>query len=365
MDVLQHKWLTQGDKTAAFEKQFASFLGADSGCCAVASCTAALHMALLLGNIGPGDEVILPGLTFVADLNVVWMTGATPVLADARSLDDWNISADRIAAKITPRTRAVIIVHFAGYPCDLDDIIALCQHHNLLLIEDAAHAIGATYQGKKCGTWGDFGCFSFFSNKNMAVGEGGMLAIRDTHLLEKARLMRSHGMTHSTIDRHRGMVESYDVALPGLNYRIDEMRAALGLVQLSKLEWMNTQRRKRVRAYQEMLAAIPEIRIPWNHLSEHKTSSFHIFPVLLPAGSDRPSFMAFMKEHGIQTSIHYPSFKEFSFYRDKISANLPIASEISHRTVTLPLYPDLAIDKILYVCKHITEFFSNTKEQTT
>ena len=242
LDVLQRRWLTMGDKTLEFERKFTEHLGGQVDSCAVSSCTAALHLALLIGGISAGDEVILPGLTFVADLNVVWMCGAVPVVADSTSLHNWNISVDDIRCKITPRTRAVIVVHFAGYPCDLEAISALCRRQGLLLIEDAAHAAGAEYRNRKCGTWGDIGCFSFFSNKNLAVGEGGMLVSGDPKIVQRARLLRSHGMTHTTSERHQGAVSGYDIVMPGLNYRLDEIRAALGLVQLSKLEWINNRR---------------------------------------------------------------------------------------------------------------------------
>lgn len=357
MDVLNRKWLTQGNKTSQFETEFATYLGDHAHCVAVSSCTAALHMALLLGEIAQGDEVILPGLTFVADLNVVWMTGAVPVVADATSLTDWNIDPDDIERKITGKTRALMVVHFAGYPCDMERIIHLCQKHNIVLIEDAAHAVGASISGKKCGNWGDFGCFSFFSNKNLAVGEGGMLSIKNDQLSQKARLLRSHGLSHSTIDRHRNLAKSYDVLMPGLNYRIDEMRSAIGLIQLSKLDSMNRKRQELSHLYRIALKEIHEIAIPWENLSTSAAPCYHIFPVLLPQKTDRFRFMEYMNNHGIQTSIHYPSFKDFSFYRDKISDPLPVSSEISRRVVTLPLYPGMSAEDIHYITDRITTFF--------
>lgn len=171
MAVLQSRWLTAGPKTKEFEDNFTEYLGGNVQCCTVSNGTAALHMALLIAGVGPGDEVILPGLTFVANLNVVKMTGATPVLADSKSLADWNIAPEDIARKITPRTKALIIVHYAGYPCDMDELHTLCRQNNILLIEDAAHAVGATYQGRKCGTLGDMACFSFFPTKIWRLGK--------------------------------------------------------------------------------------------------------------------------------------------------------------------------------------------------
>ncbi len=201
-----------------------------------------LHLALILLALKDDDEVLISGLSFVAALNVTRLCRAIPVLVDSKSYQNWNISTKDIIKKITPRTKALILVHYAGYPCDMDEITDLCLKNNIVLIEDTAHAVGAKYNGRQCGTFGDIGCFSFFTNKNLSVGEGGMIVTKDPELHEKIRLLRSHGMTSLSIDRHRGKSISYDVLIPGLNYRIDEMRSALGIVQLSKLDKNNTRR---------------------------------------------------------------------------------------------------------------------------
>ena len=361
MAVLQSRWLTAGAKTREFEEKFAEYLGGNVRCCAVSSGTAGLHLALLIAGVGPGDEVILQGLTFVSDLNIVEMTGATPVLADSTSLIDWNISPEDVARKITPRTRAVIIVHYAGYPCDMDALTALCRKNNILLIEDAAHAIGASYRDKKCGTLGDMAFFSFFSNKNLAVGEGGMFVSAREDYMKHATLLRSHGMTSLTVDRHAGNTISYDVQLCGLNYRIDEIRAALGIVQLDKLENNNRKRSRWMNRYMERLADIDELTIPWQSMPAHRTSSFHIFPVLLSRHVDRKGFMGFLKEKGIQTSIHYPAFVQFSYYRTRIKERLDIAEDISNRVVTLPLFPDMTDTMINQVTDAVMEYFIDQK----
>jgi len=170
--------------------------------------------------IGSGDEVIIPALTFVADINVVRAVGATPKLADCGDYNNWNVTAESIKREITNRTKAVIIVHFAGYPCDMDEIVELCQERGIYLIEDVAHAVGATYRGESCGTFGEFGCFSFFTNKNLSVGEGGMLVTGKRELERRAKLFRSHGMSALTLDRHKGRAVSYDVELSGFNYEL-------------------------------------------------------------------------------------------------------------------------------------------------
>lgn len=363
LEVLKSKWLTSGGpKTKQFEDDFSGYLGEDVECCTVSSCTAALHMALMIAGIGKGDEVILPGLTFVADLNVVRLLGATPVLADSKSLEDWNVGAKNIERLITSRTKAVIIVHFAGYSCDMDKIVALCSERDIFLIEDVAHAIGAEYKGKKCGTFGDVACFSFFSNKNLAMGEGGLFVSRDKEIVKKARLLRSHGLTHMTIDRHEGKAITYDVAMVGMNYRMDEIHAALGIVQLEKLNWNNQRRKKIVRKYIKGLCELHNLVIPWEETSSENLSAYHIFPVLLPEAVDRKDFISFLKEKGIQTSIHYPAFSKFSACRDLFDEPLDVADEISERVVTLPLYPTMGVDEVDYIVDAVKEYFSILEE---
>lgn len=353
-DVVAGGWITMGEKTREFEAAFGEFLGGSATCAAVSNGTAALHMALLALGIGPGDEVIVPALTFVADLNVVKLVGATPVLVDVSSETDWNISPAGIDRALTPRTRAVIAVHYAGFPCDIDGIRAVLERrgkefgHRICLIEDAAHAPGAAWQGSACGTLGDIGCFSFFTNKNLSVGEGGMVVSSDPDLGERLRLLRSHGMTALTLDRHQGRAISYDVVRPGLNYRIDEMRAALGLVQLAKLPAANRRRGELFLRYYELLADVPEVILPFRGLP-HRTPAWHIFPVLLPETVDRLAVIESMKGDGIQTSIHYPEFQEFSAYKADGLADTPVARTISRRELTLPLYPTMTDEEVALV----------------
>jgi dTDP-4-amino-4,6-dideoxygalactose transaminase len=351
--VLDSKWLSSGPNVQKFEDNFAQYLGEETKCCAVSNCTAALHMALLTIDIKPGDEVIVSGLTFVAALNMIMVTGATPVLADSESFDDWNVSAEDISVKITDKTKAIIIVHFAGYPCNMDEILAIAKKHKIILIEDVAHAIGAEYRGKKCGTLGDIACFSFFSNKNLSTGEGGMFVTKNKIFDEKARLLRSHGMTSMTIDRHEGKTISYDVVQPGLNYRLDEIRAALGIVQLSKLDHNNRKRHELVNLYMGLLSSENGLIIPWSQTSDLTKSSYHIFPVLLPESVERSSIMNALMKEGIQTSIHYPAFNKFSFFESVIEEKLPIADKISDRVLTLPLYPDMSPEAVHEVCKQL------------
>ena len=274
-EVLDSAWITMGQKTLDFETAFTSYLGEGVKGLAVSNGTAALHMAVLALGIGAGDEVITPSLTFIADQNVVTMSGAKNVLADITSNDDWSMDPADIEAKITPKTKAVLIVHYAGFACDMDAICEICKKHNLYLIEDCAHTPGADYKGRALGTFGDVSCFSFFTNKNLSVGEGGMVVTKSDEILERLRGLRSHGMTVPSFDRFKGRAITYDVAMPGLNYRIDEMRAALGLVQLKKLDGANEARTKLVNHYYERLDNVNGIKIPFRHFTRGKPN-FHI-----------------------------------------------------------------------------------------
>lgn len=348
-EVIESRWLTMGERTKKFETKFAEMLGEELHCTALSSATAALHISLLALGIKEGDEVIIPALTFVADINVVRMVGATPVLADCTSLDDWNMSAKTIEKQITDKTKAVIIVHFAGYPCQMDEIVALCKEKDIYLIEDVAHAPEATYKGQKCGTFGEYGCFSFFTNKNLSVGEGGMISSKSKELNQQAQYYRSHGMTSLTLDRHKGRAITYDIAQSGLNYRIDEIRSALGLVQLDKLHEANLKRKVLVERYIENLKDTPNITVPFLKL-QNIESVYHIFPILLNENIDRVAFIGKLKERGIQSSIHYPAFKDFTAFKDIGLNEAPIAEDIASRELTLPLYPTMSFDEVDFVC---------------
>jgi dTDP-4-amino-4,6-dideoxygalactose transaminase len=314
-DVLRSRWLTMGRVTQEFETAFAAYTGAKHAL-AVTNATAALHMACMAIGLKPGDEVIVPSLTFVASANSIRYSGAIPIFADIVSEDNLNISPAAIEALITERTRAILLVHYAGYACDMPRILEIAHKHGLKIIEDAAHAAGAWLDGRHLGTWGDLGCFSFFSNKNMTTGEGGMVLTNDDALYEKLCLLRSHGMTSLTWDRHKGHAWSYDVVDLGYNYRIDEMRAALGLAQLKKLDGNNACRRHLTQVYQQALREIEQITVPFLH--HPGTTSSHILPILLPRASNRVHFMEQMRSQGVQTSIHYPPVHRFTSYAGSV-----------------------------------------------
>jgi len=337
--VLRSKWLSMGEVTQEFERAFAEFLGIKHAF-AVTNGTAALHLAHAALELTAGDEVIVPSLTFVATANSIAYTGATPVFAEIKGPDDLNVAAMDIEQRITPRSKAITVVHYGGYPCDMDPILGVAHRHKLSVIEDAAHAPGALYNGRKAGTFGDVACFSFFSNKNLTTGEGGMVVTDRDDLAERIRLMRSHGMTTLTWDRYRGHAHSYDVVAPGYNYRIDEIRSTLGLVQLQRLEVSNRRRQELVDKYRNMLASVPGLSMPFGDW--HQVSANYILPVLLDDRSQRPTFIESLKAEGIQTSIHYPPIHLFSYYRERYGyteGSLPITEDVCAREVTLPLYP--------------------------
>jgi len=353
--VLKSRWITMGEQTKTFEQKFGEFIGAEHLPTAVANCTAALHMALLALDVKKGDEVIISGLTFIADANVVKMVGANPILADVSSLTDWNISAETIAEKITPRTKAIMIVHYGGVPCEMDEIVSLCKARNIPLIEDVAHAPGAAYKGKKCGSFGDLSCFSFFTNKNLSVGEGGMVIAKSDELNAKIKYIRSHGMSTLTLDRHKGRAITYDVLQPGLNYRMDEMRSALGLVQLEKLEEANNNRKALSEYYSKLLAHQPLISIPFQDLT-NKKSAYHIYPTLLSASINREMLFNSLKEKGIQASIHYPSFKSFTAYKEEFkNHHTPHCDQICTQELTLPLYPTMPMESVALVVESLNK----------
>lgn len=362
LDVLRSRWLTMGAVTQRFEQEFARFVDVRHAV-AVSNATAGLHLACLTLGIKPGDEVILPALTFVATAAAVRYVGAEPVFADVTSLTDLTVSPLSIESKITPRTRAIIVMHYGGYPCDMPAIEAIAQKHELAIIEDAAHAPGAEIANKKVGGWGEIGVFSFFSNKNLVTGEGGMMTTNNDAFAEKLRTLRSHAMTTLTWDRHRGHAWSYDVTDLGYNYRPSEITSALGLVQLSKLAKNNQGRRDLTAAYRLQLAAkCPGLIVPF---AVHPGQSVcHLLPILLPEHVDRAKFMAGMKAKGIQTSFHYPPISDFSFYRASASQAdaLPVTSLVASREVTLPLYPTLKLEDVEIVTDAVAETIKHARQ---
>jgi dTDP-4-amino-4,6-dideoxygalactose transaminase len=335
-------WWRTGPRVAEFERRFAELCGVEHAV-AVANGTAALHLALLAAGCGSGDEVLLPSLNFVAAANMIANTGATPVFCDIGGPDDLNVSPADVEAAITHATKAVVVMHYGGHPCRMQAILAAAERHGLVVIEDAAHAPGARWRGTPCGAIGALGCFSFFSNKNLPTGEGGMVVTADAALAERLRLLRSHGMTTLTWDRHRGHAHAYDVVTSGLNYRLDELRAAIGLVQLERLAEQNERRARIVDAYRAALDGVDGLSMPFREEDgDGSVSSHHLAVVVLPAAAARDAFRTRLAADGVQTSVHYPPIHRFSRYRDEPRARaLPVTEDVAGRLVTLPLYPHM------------------------
>src|SRR3984885_5544412 len=307
--TLRSGWLALGPRTAAFEQAFAEHLGARHAI-AVSSCTAALHLAYLAAGVGPGDEVIVPSFTFAATAAAAVYCGATPVFGEIISRKNPSLDPEDVERRITPRTKAVCVVHFAGYAAAADRLKEICDARGIALIEDVAHAPSATLHGRKLGTWGLAGAFSFFSNKILSVGEGGLLCTDDDDVAALARSRRSHAMTSGTWDRHRGRTDTYDVVGLGFNYRLDEPRSALGLSRLGRLDSDIAKRRAIVRAYREQLAGIPGLELPWDDSAVERSSHF-AFPVLLADREARDRFRDDLKDNGVQTTW-YPALHTFT-----------------------------------------------------
>jgi len=348
--VLRSGWLTMGPVTAEFEQAFAAHLGCRHAV-AVSSCTAALHLAYLAAGIGPGDEVVVPSFTFVATASAVLYCGATPVFADVVGLEDLGVDPEDVADKIGARTKAVACVHFAGYPAAADRLAELCAERGVALIEDVAHAPSATLGGRMLGTFGLAGAFSFFSNKILSVGEGGLLATDDDEAAALARSRRSHAMTSGTWERHSGRTTTYDVTALGYNYRLDEPRAALALSRLARLEADIERRRELVREYRRRLGALDGLIVPYAD-EDVAASSCYVMPIMLHDPERRDEFRRVLREqHGVQTSVFYPAIHELSAYRQRFPGlSLPRTELAARSEVTLPLYPHMTPEEQERVC---------------
>ncbi|WP_046867448.1 DegT/DnrJ/EryC1/StrS family aminotransferase [Microvirga massiliensis] len=334
-DVVECGWITMGERVRAFEQAFARHHGT-SDAVAVNSCTAALHLALEGLGVGPGDEVLVPSLTFVATANSVLYAGATPVFIDIESLEIPLMSIADADAKCTTKTKAIIIMHYAGYLADRHTWRDFARSRGLVLIEDAAHAAGVY----GAGTFGDAAAFSFYGNKNMTTAEGGVVLAADDAVLARIRQMRGHGMTSGTRERLSSRSPTYDVTMLGYNYRLDELRAAIGLVQLKNLEWWNSRRQELTRRYHRRLSEdCPNVLVPFQ---VPRDAAYHIMPVILPSSADRAQIMGKLRDAEIQTTIHYPPVHSLSFYRDRCSSpRLSQTEEFARRELTLPLHPKM------------------------
>lgn len=363
IDCLHSGWLGTGPKVTQFERDFAAYKGVDEHhVAAVNSCTAALHVSLIAGGIGPGDEVITTPMTFCATVNAIIHSGATPVIADIDPVT-MNIDPEQIAAKITPKTKAILIVHFAGRPCEMDAILALAQQHDLLVIEDCAHAIETEYNGQKAGTIGNFGCFSFYVTKNVVTGEGGMILSQDDSVIARSKILALHGMSKDAWRRYsdEGHVH-YLVTEAGFKYNMMDLQAAIGLHQLQRVE-QNWEKRRAIWAqYQNAFAELP-VTLP-APVAPNTRHSFHLYTLLIDeqqAGMSRDTFLDGMIANNIGVGVHYLSILEHPYYRDRFGWQIeayPNAVQVGRQTVSLPLSPGMSQQDVDDVITAVTQLLS-------
>ncbi len=343
-----------GPRIQEFEAAYAEFLGCRHAI-ALSNCTAALHLAYLAVGVGPGDEVVVPSMSFAATANAVLYCGGTPVFAEIVGREDLGIDVADVADRITERTKAVCAMHYAGYPAAVDRLRELCDARGIALVEDAAHSPSAELDGRKLGTWGAAGCFSFFSNKVLSVGEGGLLATDDDAVAERVKSLRSHGMTSGTWDRHRGHAETYDIVDLGFNYRMDEPRAALLLSRMRGWTTTSSAGGSIVRGYRERLKGVDRLTIPYSD-DDVDRSSCYVMPTLLDESVDRREFRQGLSARGIQTSILYPAIHEFSEYRKRYpDISLPRTEDAARTQVTLPLFPHMTDEQLDRVTDAVSE----------
>jgi dTDP-4-amino-4,6-dideoxygalactose transaminase len=349
VDSLRSGWITTGPKTARFEQDLAGYLGCRQ-VIALNSATAGLFLCLKQLGIGPGDEVITTPYTFAATVNVILHCGARPVLVDVRQ-EDFNIDPELVERAVTGKTRAVIPVHFAGRSCDLKTIGEIAQRHGLEVIEDAAHAIGAEFGGRKVGAISRFTVFSFHAVKNLTTGEGGAIATDDEPAAEALRVMALHGMNKDAWKRFApGGKWQYDIVLPGYKYNMMDLQAALGIHQLRKLESFIARRREIARQYRAGLSGLPGLRLPEEDRSNRQT--WHLYPLLLDFDRmkiDRARFIELLAEENISANVHYQPVHLFRHYREALGhrpGDFPVAEKLSRSEVTLPLYTRLSPEDV-------------------
>jgi perosamine synthetase len=354
-EVVRSGWWTTGPKVTEFEDAVRNYLGGDLHAVALNSCTAGLYLALKALGIGAGDEVIVPTWTFAATSLAVEWAGAVPVLCDICP-ETLSIDPGRVREHIGPRTRAIIPVHIAGYPCDMEKMQEIAERHGLYLIEDAAHAFGTMYNGKKIGSFGFAGVFSFYATKNIACGEGGMLVTSDRHLSEKVRKLSYFGIDKMAYKKYEGRdTWYYEIDEAGYKFNMDSMHAALGLVQLRKVDSMNCRRREIAGIYRNHLKGL--------HFFDHDPlhyHTYHLFQVVLPDGIARDEVIRKLKEQSIQSSVHYIPLHMHPHYSSCYPASdFPSASALSAKVLSLPMYPSLSDEDVFYICENLNSIMES------
>jgi dTDP-4-amino-4,6-dideoxygalactose transaminase len=357
-EVLRSGWLTGGPKVREFEEAFRRITGAEHAL-ALSSATAGLHLALLACDIGPGDEVITTPLTFAATVNVILHVGATPVLADICG-DDYNLDPAEVERRVTPRTKALMPVHYGGQPCRMDELLDIARRHKLRVIEDAAHALSARYQGRPVGTIGDAAVFSFYPTKNITTGQGGMLTTNDEQLADRVELLRLHGLSKNAYDRYTQKGSwAYQVLAPGFNYVLTDVAAAIGVQQLARLDAFQRRRGEIAVAYNERFADLPEIIRPT--MRDDVETSWHLYAIRLEEELlriNRDEFIEGLRERGVGTSVHYIPIHFHSYFRETLGlreGDDPVTERVFAGLVSLPLFPRMTDEDVERVAEAVHE----------
>ena len=363
-ETLRSGWLTTGPRTAAFESAFAQYVGSRYAV-AVNSCTAALQVALAAVGIGTGDEVIVPTMTFAATAEVVIHLGARPVLVDCRRRD-LTVDCDAVRAALTPRTKAVIPVHYGGHPCTMDEIVEIAREHGLSVIEDAAHALPARYRGRTIGTIGDLTCFSFYATKTITSGEGGMITTDRADLIDSLRTLSLHGISKQAWRRYMKDGDwYYEILAAGYKFNMPDLAAAIGLPQLAKCDRFHRTRTRYARMYTEAFAAMPEITVPC--ASEEVEHAWHLYPIRLNLERlriDRVGFIAALRQYNVGASVHFIPLHLHPYYRDGYGyrpGDFPAATQEYARLVSLPIYSRMSEDDVFDVIEAVQGIVRNNR----
>lgn len=350
-EVIESGWWGMGPRTAEFEKKFAEYIGVKHAL-GLNSATAALHLALMCADV-KGLEVISPAMTFVSTNHAILYNGGIPVFCDVEP-DNLNVTAEGISKLITPRTKAIIVVHYGGYACDMDPIMELAEKHNLVVIEDCAHACGGRYKGRMLGSIGHFGSFSFQAVKNLSTGDGGMLVTNKTDWADRIRKLRWVGISKDTFERGAGNSYDwfYDVVEPGFKYHMNDITAAIGLAQMEKLDWMNERRKHWTERYKADLTSIPQIKVA--PVRDYMLPAYHNFVI---KAENRDELRKHLNRMGINSGVHYYPNHLFEMYKPYYR-ELPVSESIWKQLVTLPLYPGLTDEDFLKVIDAIRGFYA-------
>ncbi len=362
-DCLRSNWIGLGARVERFEQEFARYKGAPYAI-AVSSGTAAIHLALVGSGVGPGDEVIAPAMTFCSAIHSIVHTGAKPVLVDCRR-DTFNIDPDLLEAKVTARTKAILVVHMCGRCCEMGPVLEIAQRHGLRVIEDCAHAIESTWQGKPAGLMGDAGCFSFYATKNITTADGGMIVTRDPDLFQRVKVLSLHGMTADAWTRYIGAPSGYEVIAAGFKYNMTDIEAALGLPQLARIDEHWRRREEVWSQYSEMLQGLP-LRLP-ARIDGDSRHAYHLYTPLLALeeiGVTREKIIAALDAENIGVGIHYVPVHQQPYYRERFGfadSDFPNAAFVGERTLSLPLSPAMSeqdVSDVAVALRRIFKYYS-------